>query len=210
MAFFGRVNSLAQTLLKITAPGVPDFYQGSELWDLNLVDPDNRRPVDYSLRRALLSDLKEKFARNIIVNAVSDLLRDDKIGTTKLFLIWRALSFRKEHLNLFNFGDYIPLLANGAQHEHVCAFARIREKQAVIVIVPRLVFGLTNGAELQPVGSELWKQTTILFPHAFGKRHWRNVFTQETVVPAQSGNCSTLELGKVLKLFPVALLSPAE
>lgn len=210
VAFFGRINSLGQTLLKITSPGVPDFYQGGELWDLNLVDPDNRRPVDYSLRRALLSDLQEKFARNNIVNAVLDLLREDKSGASKLFLIWRALNFRKEHRNLFDFGEYVPLFANGAQHEHVCAFARIREKQAVIVIVPRLVFGLMSGAELQPVGGELWKQTSILLPDAFCERSWWNIFTQENVVPAQSAKGSTLELGKVLKLFPVALLSPAE
>src|SRR5262249_39053811 len=159
--------------LKISSPGVPDFYQGSELWDLNLVDPDNRRLVDYTMRSRLLSDLKEKFTRETNREVISSLLRDQKAGTAKLYLIWRALNFRKRQPELFDAGGYSPLQANGQKLEHVCSFARVLQKDAVICIVPRLVFGLTGGKESEPLGREVWQQTAIPLPQGWNQGAWR-------------------------------------
>lgn len=198
-AFFGRINSLAQTLLKIASPGVPDFYQGSELWDLNLVDPDNRRPVDYAIRKRLLVYLKQS-------ESLSELLRNDKLGTSKLFLIRRALNFRKGRRELFDRGDYVPLSAVGKKSEHVCAFARTWKNDAVIALVPRLVFGLTDGIEALPLGREVWKHTALHLPKTCAGRPLRNVLTDERVEPMERRGETILEISEALKSFPVALM----
>lgn len=206
VAFFGRINSLAQTLLKIASPGVPDFYQGSELWDLNLVDPDNRRQVDYTIRSDLLADLKKKFAREIDQEVLSQILQDQKMGVVKLFLIWRALNFRRQQPDLFDHGEYLPLQAMGPKREHVCAFARVNQKQAVITVVPRLVFGLTAGKEAQPLGRQVWEQTALTLPRVWNRRVWRNVLTDEMPASREVNGETVLEIGEILKCFPVALL----
>jgi (1->4)-alpha-D-glucan 1-alpha-D-glucosylmutase len=206
VTFFGRINSLAQTLLKIASPGVPDFYQGSELWDLNLVDPDNRRPVDYAIRSELLSDLKKRFTREINSEAISTVLRDQKIGTAKLFLIWRALSFRQKQRDVFDSGEYLPLRAIGQKREHVCSFARVYQKHSVMCVVPRLVFGLTGGKEQEPLGSEVWGKTALSLPQYWSRSIWRNVLTDETVKPKAIDGPPVLEINEALKSFPVALL----
>lgn len=208
VAFFGRFNSLSQTLLKITSPGVPDFYQGCELWDLSLVDPDNRRPVDYTLRQNALTDLKKKFEegekeRN---EWLAGLLKDEKPGAMKLFLIWRALNFRNTQRDLFDSGDYVPLTVEGEKQKHVCAFARQWREREAIVVVPRLVFGLTRGMEFPPIGVELWKETTFSLPTARQGQAFRNVLTGETITTTERDGKASLELGQVLKSFPVALL----
>jgi (1->4)-alpha-D-glucan 1-alpha-D-glucosylmutase len=207
VAFFGRFNSLSQTLLKITSPGVPDFYQGAELWDLSLVDPDNRRPVDYRTRQKLLSDLNTKFAG--VGDAAGDffsaLLRDEQPGAMKLFLIWRALNFRATQRELFDSGDYLPLTTSGEHQGHVCAFARKWNDRTIVVIVPRLVFGLARGAELPPTG-EIWKDTKVQLPPAHPGDLFRNVLTRETVPVIEHASHAALELRQALKTFPVALL----
>lgn len=205
IAFFGRINSLAQILLKIASPGVPDFYQGSELWDLNLVDPDNRRPVDYFLRRNLLSDLKKRFADDS-GESISELLRDDRIGAVKLFLIWRALNFRREQREVFDCGEYVPLPPVGEKEKHVCAFARVSKGRVVVIVVPRLVFGLTDGAEIQPIGAEVWKKTGVSLPEAYARR-WRNVLTEESFASTGRNGAAVIEIGQALNGFPVAMLA---
>jgi (1->4)-alpha-D-glucan 1-alpha-D-glucosylmutase len=208
IAFFGRFNSLAQTLLKITSPGVPDFYQGSELWDLNLVDPDNRRPVDYETSRKLLSDLKKKF-EHVEAGArefFPAFLQNENSAAMKLFLIWRALIFRQSHRELFECGDYIPLSATGEKREHVVAFARTSKDRIALVVVPRLIFGLTRGAGVPPIGAELWNATELILPHIPPGSLFRNVFTREMVTTIERGGKFALEMGKVLQSFPVALL----
>lgn len=200
VAFFGRINSLSQTLLKITSPGVPDFYQGGELSDLSLVDPDNRRPVDYTVRKKLLLGLKDKN------ESLSELLRTDEFGTSKLFLIWRALNFRKERRELFDCGDYVPLSAVGEKREHVCAFARTWKNSSIIVVVPRLVFGLTTGIEALPLGRKIWDETALRLPGTCAGRSLHNVLTQERVEPRKRGGQPVIEIGEALKNFPVALM----
>jgi (1->4)-alpha-D-glucan 1-alpha-D-glucosylmutase len=192
----------------MTAPGVPDFYQGCELWDLNLVDPDNRRPVDYTVRQKLLSDLKKKFEAPPADSTefISGLLRDEKSGMMKLFLIWRALNFRKAQRELFDGGDYAPLSSLGEKREHVCAFTRTWKEQEAIIVVPRLVFGLAQKTEAPPTGDELWRYTVLTLPRARVGDSFRNVLTRETVTVVERGGKAALELGQILKSFPVALL----
>lgn len=200
VAFFGKLNSLAQTLLKITCPGVPDFYQGSELWDLSLVDPDNRRPVDFASRRQRLHRLKKEWeTTDARGNFFSALLRDEVPGDIKLFLIWRALNFRRQP------GDYTPLPAEGAKREHICALAR-GQGQA-IVIVPRLVFGLTNGKEIVPLGREVWQDTFVPLPQLNPATEFQNILTGEHLVAAQHGRMQCVNIAEALKQFPVGLLA---
>jgi (1->4)-alpha-D-glucan 1-alpha-D-glucosylmutase len=208
LAFFGRFNSLAQTLLKIASPGVPDFYQGSEIWDLNLVDPDNRRPVDYSVRRKLLSDLKEKFGEGQDEGDqfFSKLLGESESGAMKLFLIWRALKFRGTQRELFDGGNYVPVLAQGRKRDHLCAFTRAWKDRAIVVVVPRLVFELTQGAELSPIGEGVWHDTLLPLAGIQAGRLFRNLLTRERVASIEVDGKIALNVGQVLKTFPVALL----
>src|SRR5262249_50703157 len=145
------INSLAQTLLKLTSPGVPDIYQANEIWDYSLVDPDNRRPVDYKLRGEMLSCLSSK--------TPAELLQNWRDGRIKMFLTQRALHFRNEHVDLFGHGDYLPLHAIGEFANHCIAFARRFERQTVLVIVPRL----SSRVGFAPIG-ERWKDTAVQLP----------------------------------------------
>ena len=138
----GRITSLAQTALLLTCPGVPDLYQGTELWDLSLVDPDNRRPVDFALRRKLLSEIQDSDAQHVLARA------DE--GAPKLWLIARLLQARRERPELFGGSDYRPIVADGAKAQHAVSFVRDR----LLVVVPRLLFGLAGN----------WGDTAIELP----------------------------------------------
>jgi (1->4)-alpha-D-glucan 1-alpha-D-glucosylmutase len=176
----GRVNSLTQTLLKYTAPGVPDLYQGTELWDLSLVDPDNRRPVDYGVRRRLLNDLKRMTGENI---AAQVMMRADE-GLPKMWTIHQALQLRRERPDCFDaHADYTPLEVDGAKHDHVIAYLRGED---VVTVVPRLTLKLDG----------MWRDTIVVLP----KGRWRNRMTGAAV----AGGVITMKL--LLKDFPVALL----
>lgn len=135
--FFGALNSLAQALLKITAPGVPDFYQGTELWNLSLVDPDNRRPVDFKTRAELLAALQEREAHGLPL-LVRELLETWEDGRVKLYLTYKALHFRRANRELFAAGEYLPVEVTKPGDEHACAFARRLGDRWVLVAVPRL------------------------------------------------------------------------
>jgi (1->4)-alpha-D-glucan 1-alpha-D-glucosylmutase len=150
----GRINSLSQTLLKLTSPGVPDTYQGSEIWDLSLVDPDNRRPVDYDLRRKLLAELPNLNVREV--------WRRSDEGLPKLWTIFHALRTRRKYVSAFSEGVYMPLPARGAKADHLVSYMRSHE---VVVIVPRLILTLQND----------WRDTSLQLP--CGK--WRNQFSGE-------------------------------
>src|SRR5437868_15500708 len=126
----GAVNSLTQTLLKLTSPGVPDIYQGNEIWDYTLVDPDNRRPVDYKRGREMLGSLATAKPQ--------DLVRNWADGRIKMFLTQRMLQFRREHTELFQHGEYLPLAPGGAFAESCVSFARQLGDQWIVVIAPRL------------------------------------------------------------------------
>jgi (1->4)-alpha-D-glucan 1-alpha-D-glucosylmutase len=212
VAWFGYFNSLAQVLLKITCPGVPDFYQGTELWDLSLVDPDNRRPVDYDRRREILGSLKDWVGRlgEDLLPLTRELLGSLADGRIKLYLTWRALSYRQEHAPLFAEGAYLPLEMVGTQKDHVCAFARVADAEAVIV-VPRLLLGLTGngpGREEPPMGPAVWQDTWLVLPAGLaGDRRYRHLFTGETLTTQEKDGRPGLPLAQVLGNFPVALLA---
>jgi len=197
VAYYGHLNSLSQTLLKITSPGVPDFYQGTELWDLTLVDPDNRRPVDFESR---VRDLEELKARETEVNdeLLRDLVLNWQDGRIKMYLIRKALNFRCGHKELFADGDYLPLEGAGKRRGHVVAFARHRRKAWAIIAVPRLVAGLLRQQEsIAPRDS--WPDLRILLPRE-APRRWRNVFTGGIVAPKRgSGGQLLLLLGPIFQ-----------
>lgn len=196
----GMLNSLSQTLLKLASPGVPDIYQGNELWDFSLVDPDNRRPVDYVHRREMLKTLRENAEGNG-TQLCHELLKHMEDGRIKLFLSWKTLCFRKSYRDLFRKGSYMPLAVSGTHADRICAFARKWGKQAAVVIAPRLWGTLLGEAEYRP-GIEIWQDTSIQFPESAGQSY-RNVYTRESV--NFDVNCEA-QLSTVLKDFPVALL----
>ncbi len=207
VAFYGYLNTLSQTLLKITSPGVPDFYQGTELWDFSLVDPDNRRPVDFEKRVRLLEELKSREAEGQ-ESLLRDLVSNWQDGRIKLYLIRKALNFRLAHKELFAAGDYIPLDGAGQRRERVVAFARRRRKQWAIVAVPRLTAGLLR-REKSLLPKETWPALRIVLPRECPGR-WRNVFTNQTVSSKRvAGGQRNIPLSGMLESFPALLLEPA-
>jgi (1->4)-alpha-D-glucan 1-alpha-D-glucosylmutase len=208
VAFFGQLNSLAQVLLKLTSPGVPDIYQGSEIWDLSLVDPDNRRPVDYNLRQSLLAQLEDQMDRcgQDLIPLARDLLQSSPDGRIKLYLIYQTLNLRRASPQLFSEGSYLPLEVQGTMKDHVCAFARSWGEERILVLVPRLVVGLTGGKEQNPLGEETWRDTELSFSAEGAGQIYQNLFTGEKLTAGRSGQDGSLPLAAVLRHFPVALL----
>ncbi|MBI1910828.1 MAG: malto-oligosyltrehalose synthase [Deltaproteobacteria bacterium] len=199
VAWYGMLNSLSQTLIKMTAPGIPDFYQGTEVWDLNLVDPDNRRPVDFGKRGALLKDIKNKAAEDLS-GFLTDILRSPEDGRIKLYLIHTALKERKRLPELFTKGQYFALEAKGPFKEHLIAFARKNGNSIAISIAPRLTASFVKTGEY-PFGQGAWGETEIILPFDFLGFNLKEVFTGTPFEAAKS-----LQLSDVLKSFPTALL----
>ena len=190
----GMYNSLSQTLLRLTAPGVPDTYQGMELWDFSFVDPDNRRPVDYERRRRLLADLKSRVERQGAARGLLALefARDMRDGRAKLYVTWQALQARKAHPGLFTRGDYVPLHVTGARTDCLFAFARHFGDMTAVVIVPRLVAGMKPAGDVR-----------VSMPELSAGVRLRNAFTGSTVTPERGPGTRVSEL---LGDFPIALL----
>jgi (1->4)-alpha-D-glucan 1-alpha-D-glucosylmutase len=209
VARMGVWNSLSQTLLKLTSPGVPDIYQGNELWDLSLVDPDNRRSVDYGRRQQFFNSL-QSWGSAPDAASIKQLLQTPEDGRMKMYLIWKTLCFRQQHPDLFQQGEYLPLDVAGAKADRVIAFARKYEGLTAIVIVPRLVAGLINEVvsgdasasgenDPAPLGPQVWGDTHVLLPDDGGEKY-RNVITRE--VADVNGQ---LNVSQALANFPVAL-----
>jgi len=168
IAWLGAINSLSQTLLKLTSPGVPDIYQGNEIWDYSLVDPDNRRPVDYKPRREMLEALP--------TSTSDELMQNWPDGRIKMFLTQRLLQFRREHAGLFQRGEYLPLGASGTFAECCVSFARRLGDQWIVVIAPRL----SSRIGFPPI-AERWKDTMLEFPKTLSLEHAHNLFTCRTI-----------------------------
>ena len=198
---YGIWNSLGQTLLKIAAPGVPDIYQGTELWELSLVDPDNRRPVDFALRTRMLDDLKRGGVSTAVTKELLD-RRDD--GRIKMYLLWRGLTLRREKPELFADGDYVPLEVVGPASEHVVSFARIRGDQTAITVVPRLVTGLIAPTET-PCRPDIWSGTGIALGDIRSRRY-RHAFTGAELAVDMTTGRPLLPVETTFVDFPVALL----
>jgi (1->4)-alpha-D-glucan 1-alpha-D-glucosylmutase len=169
IARLGAINSLSQVALKLAAPGVPDIYQGSETWNFSLVDPDNRRPVDYQQRQQLLASLEK--------SSPEELLDEWPDGRIKLFLTQRLLRFRREHPALFKEGKYLPLAVSGTFADCCVAFAREHESQWIAVLAPRL----SSRVGFPPIG-EKWQDTAVELPASLVREGVRELFTGRELV----------------------------
>jgi (1->4)-alpha-D-glucan 1-alpha-D-glucosylmutase len=204
----GAINALAQQLLKLTAPGVPDVYQGTELWDQSLVDPDNRRPVNYAQRAAALAELRRRAPSS---DLAKELLVRQADGRIKLWLTHRALACRRSWPELFAEGDYVPVEAMGSAAEHVVAFARRQGEREALVAVPRLVGGLLRGKAVDPLGAGVWGNTRLAIPTTESGTAYRDVFTGQILRSvAGSDDATTLALAEVFTALPFALLERVE
>jgi (1->4)-alpha-D-glucan 1-alpha-D-glucosylmutase len=208
IAVLGVVNSLSQLLIKTTAPGVPDFYQGSELWDLNLVDPDNRRPVDFNRRRESLNRLQDDLsaAPTDFAEKAAELLRSWQDGRIKQYLLWQLLQLRRDNADLFLNGSYVPLVTAGDRHEHVCAFARERDGRSVLVAAPRLVAKLYEGAPAAASTDSIWADTVMVCPPADRLPRYRSVLINDIVEAESRDGVHLLSMGGLFENFPVAVL----
>jgi len=185
IAYFGTLSSLAQLVLKITSPGIPDFYRGTDFWDLSLADPDNRRPVDFVCRIQMLEQLKAHADPGELFESWPD-------GRLKLFVTWKLLNFRREHSDLFLHGEYIPLRVTGPRVDHVIAFARRLHDDWCIVAVPRLLAKLGRR-------KNIWRDTSVETPDGAPSR-WRNVLTNEEAAEESF-------ISELFSVLPVAVLA---
>jgi (1->4)-alpha-D-glucan 1-alpha-D-glucosylmutase len=202
LRLFGVVNSLAQLVLKTASPGVPDFYQGTELWDLSLVDPDNRRPVDYSLRQSYLDAMRSRAAKEGTLAVVKEITNDLSDGRIKLWTMHRALKLRNQQPELFRHGSYKPLRLNGDKQENLIAFTRTHQNETVLALMPRFSYSLMKGQSRLPLG-EASAGAVLMIPELKGQQ-LRNVFTDERVTVSASAE---LRLGEAFQSFPVALFT---
>jgi (1->4)-alpha-D-glucan 1-alpha-D-glucosylmutase len=204
IARIGIWNSLSQTLLKLTSPGVPDIYQGNELCDFSLVDPDNRRPVDFVRRQQAFANLRG-LASDPDALLRERLLETPEDGRLKLYLTWKTLCLRKQQRTLFQAGEYVPLAVAGAKANHVVAFIRKSEAASAVVVVPRLVAGLLNDIDLPPVGPRIWGDTHVLLPFRSCSEKCRNAFTGEVLDLQKTDEYAKIGVSNALAEFPVAL-----
>lgn len=202
----GMYNSLSQTLLKITSPGIPDFYQGTELWDFSLVDPDNRRPVDYNIRIHLLEEFKRNEQEMPLWELAKELTINKDNGKIKLYLIYKALNYRKNNKEIFECGEYVPLEVMGEKTVNVCAFARKTGSSTALVVAPRFITRLMQQPESLPFGKDVWKDSFIMIPDEESGRKYRNIFTGEVVTTIRHKESTILYLSEIFTHFPVALM----
>jgi (1->4)-alpha-D-glucan 1-alpha-D-glucosylmutase len=200
VAFFGVFNALSQTVLKLGSPGVADVYQGNELWDFSLVDPDNRRPVDFGVRQEHLRWIESH--ANGRARLARRLLESSEDGRIKLYVTHCLMCRRRETPGLFVGGSYTPLRGN----QHVAAFARGFEGQSVVIAAPVQIATLTRGALSPPIGSEIWRDDVLPVPGEPG-RLYRDLFTGRTLAARHEGGKTVLKLAEVFELFPVAALA---
>jgi (1->4)-alpha-D-glucan 1-alpha-D-glucosylmutase len=208
VAQVGMVNSLSQLVLKLGAPGVPDFYQGTELWDLSLVDPDNRRPVDFTARRHLLAELRPVLDRlegeTTAAPDAQDLLSHWTDGRIKLLVTTCGMRFRRQHGALMRHGTYTPLEVEGERADHVVAFARHDDSGTLLVVAPRLVVPLVSETRPLPIGTDLWAATRIVLPAVTRAVRYRHLITGEWC--ETTAERSRLPMASALATCPVAFL----
>jgi (1->4)-alpha-D-glucan 1-alpha-D-glucosylmutase len=199
----GMWNSIAQLLLKIASPGVPDFYQGNEIWAFDLVDPDNRRVVDYELRRRMLAGIREQAARDRA--ALVERLRENPCdGAIKLYITSEALRFRRKHRDLFEQGSYTGLASDGSRARHVVAFSRAMDRKVLVALTGRFFLRLCN-SHRKPIG-DVWANTTVVLPRKMEQASFCDIFTGQTITAEQRDGKLLLPLNKVFSQCPVALL----
>jgi (1->4)-alpha-D-glucan 1-alpha-D-glucosylmutase len=205
IAYCGMLNGLTQTLIKIVSPGVPDFYQGSELWDLRLVDPDNRQPVDFAKRASMLETLRQQPNRN--GSFAAELAQNWQDGRVKLYAIWKALTLRRERSELFSKGDFLELKATGSHAEHILVILRHHKREWALLVAPRFL-ARAQATAANGDARTLWKDTRVELPSS-PPTSWENIFTGEKISSA-SGQRKSIDAGEALLHFPVALLAGAK
>jgi (1->4)-alpha-D-glucan 1-alpha-D-glucosylmutase len=201
----GFVNSLAQLVLKAVSPGVPDFYQGTELLDLSLVDPDNRRCVDYVDRTSYLQHIQPLLEGSCTIEEwkreLTTMISNWASGKLKLFCTAVTLNLRRRHKELFLFGDYFPLSVQGERSNHVVALGRQYGREVLVAIVPRLCTRLVTEGNLFPIGHRCWKDTAVELSPPFHDKRYRNLFTGESFWANES-----ISLSKEFSILPLSLL----
>lgn len=203
ISYYGMFNSLAQALLKIVCPGVPDFYQGSELWDFRLVDPDNRRPVDFKRRTALLQAITKEGVHPS-QKFLGDLCRQWTDSRIKLYVIWKALNLRRQHARLFLDGDYLPVEAEGGRKQNVFALMRYTTDRHLLAAVPRWLARTKAPMNVERL-QEYWGNGFLVLPPKAPLK-WFNVFTDEEVVCQEKSRRAVLPQRSLFARFPLALL----
>jgi (1->4)-alpha-D-glucan 1-alpha-D-glucosylmutase len=202
----GIWNSLSQVLLKVAAPGVPDFYQGCELWAFDLVDPDNRRPVDYQVRRRILERFRSQPECDRAA-LVDRLIESPCDGAIKMFITREALRFRISHPALFSKGSYLSLAAEGDRAHHLVSFSREAGKQVLIALAGRFFLRLSN-ANAKPI-DDVWADTSVVLPRRMRHRAFRDVFTGKEIAAQSREGRWVLPIAEAFAHCPVALLFAA-
>ncbi len=204
IALPGMINSLAQAVLKLTVPGIPDIYQGCEFWDLNLVDPDNRRPVDFKRRSAALN-VMPKLPTATTRAAVATMLENWHDGNIKLYATAQLLAERQRRPVLFNDGVYTPLNVTGERTDNLLGFTRTKDEAALAVAVPRLVVSLGAGEGRMPIG-DVWTDSAVVCPPTLAGRRWTNVFTGEVAALHSEGLDTVWKARDLFLDLPIAAL----
>jgi (1->4)-alpha-D-glucan 1-alpha-D-glucosylmutase len=202
IAYLGMINGLSQTLLKITMPGVPDFYQGSELWDLRLVDPDNRGPVDFDKRTAALNEIVTGDAGG---PSAQNLVKSWHDGRIKLYLIWKALQFRRSHEEIFRDGDFLPLQAEGRYSRNITAFARKLGSSWLMAAVPQWLSQVPAMPDRTKTGFN-WEDTRLVLPSG-SPSLWNSVLMSQQVPAFSEQSKGYVNASDLFCDLPVALLS---
>jgi (1->4)-alpha-D-glucan 1-alpha-D-glucosylmutase len=208
VALLGRFNSLAQVVLKLTSPGIPDIYQGNELWDFSLVDPDNRRPVDYAIRAKMLSAMLPMLdaTHDGLDRTVAELFAHAVDGRIKMYVTARLLHYRRSHAELFKHGSYQGLAPVGAKADAVCAFARRFEQRVLIVAACIRPAGVSDGGRVAPIGAEAWANTVLPVPDLPAGAKLKEVLTgRELCASVQEGE-SRLSLCEMFGTLPIAVV----
>ena len=205
IAYFGMLNGLAQTLLKITSPGVPDIYQGCDLWDLRLVDPDNRRAVDYAIRAKFLAEVEERSqGRDGAKEFRNEIVANWQDGRIKLYIIWRLLNFRRQNPGLFQQGSFEPLEVAGKRANNVIAYARCGGMSGLMVVAPKWL-AHSKAPMNQPGMRKFWSDTEIRLPEQ-GSERWVNLFGDTTLSTEDTDRRTALKVADLLGDFPVGCL----
>jgi (1->4)-alpha-D-glucan 1-alpha-D-glucosylmutase len=202
IAYFGMINGLSQTLLKITVPGVPDFYQGSELWDLRLVDPDNRGPVDFDKRTAAMNEIVTGEAGG---PSAQNLIKSWHDGRIKLYLIWKALQFRRSHEEIFRDGEFLPLQVEGRYSRNITAFARKHGSSWLVAAVPQWLSQVPVMPDRTKTGFN-WEDTRLVLPSG-SPSLWNSILMSQQVPAFSEQSNGYVNASDLFCDLPVALIS---
>lgn len=203
IARYGMYNALSQVVLKIGCPGIPDFYQGTEIWDLTLVDPDNRQPVDYEHVRNLAQTIPAD-ATAATETDLRHLLDSYEDGRIKFYVTRTLLNYRKAHPELFQEGAYDPLETIGEKRHYLCAFQRTWNNHAAIVVVPRLIHGMIPESTVPALGRNVWGETGVILPNR--TTQYRHVLTNQTISAQDHEGNALLAVSEIFQHLPIAMM----